>query len=122
MQVVESLQPDVAYILYDWHSSLGRIRQTIATLLPAGAKVTSVAVLAPGDKPACVGAHMHSWGWACFTSCLSTTVQHGGARLPMGCSFVCHQARVRVPAIVSQRRQRFGSSTYLVFRLIGLFG
>ena len=54
-KLAEAVLPDTAFCIYDWHGNLAAAQQSVEQLIPAGATVTSVAVLAPGDTPACVG-------------------------------------------------------------------
>ena len=52
-----SALPNVAVIVYDWKSfTLQELVQSIKKAIGTS-KVTSVAVIAPGNKPGCVGEH-----------------------------------------------------------------
>ncbi|KAF5826180.1 hypothetical protein DUNSADRAFT_4301 [Dunaliella salina] len=55
-KVASSVRPDAAFCMYNWHSSLSELQQHVDALTPPGSHVSSIAVLAPGDAPASVGA------------------------------------------------------------------
>jgi len=54
------VHPHVGVVVYDWRTwTIQELLRAVRRVLGSGGQVASLAVLAPGNKPGCVG----EWGW-----------------------------------------------------------